>query len=530
MAKARPIQIEFPLGGQNRRAGYAQKFRPFTTPRAINVRGVGSLEKRGRGGCRPGLAKFVDNDFGTNITGIQSVTYVDASGDRQQDLAVIADGTMNIVQGGSVTPTIAYLSINGDNLTISGDNLIFGSTVSSTNPLADGNSFDLAEWGGKLYIADSTLKEYDPVTGNVNTVDDAPSGQPLVEIYQQRVVLAGGDHVYYISGQADATDWDAGADYENVGRAVFGQLSDQGIIGEKVLALHNYHDRALIFGCRDSIWALYGNPAGPEARKVNVVSPYVGILSRDSYTVTPNGTVIFLSRRGVYTWQIGSEAEPAPFSERLIPEELLAIDTTTTDVLMEYDHRSRGVHLFLTPQGINEEGTHWWIDLDNNAFWEVSLPYDMQPLVSSRVTTDGYSDVVFGCRDGYIRRFDDSATTDDGTAIQSDIIIGPFHVSGQEGMDGQIVQMVGALAKGSGNVDWKIVVADSAEEVVDKAEEILEADGLTGVDKIGRWTEGQNTREYPRSRGPWAIIWLSSTEQWSYEAITMYNAQLGRLR
>ena len=94
----RRVKILFPLGGENRRGGYAQKEMPYTTPKAINVRSVGQLEKRGRGGSRPGLEKFINYDFGGTITGISSVTYIDADGNRQQDFVVICDGDLNIVR------------------------------------------------------------------------------------------------------------------------------------------------------------------------------------------------------------------------------------------------------------------------------------------------------------------------------------------------------------------------------------------------------------------------------------------------
>ena len=33
---------------------------------------------------------------------------------------------------------------------------------------------------------------------------------------------------------------------------------------------------------------------------------------------------------------------------------------------------------------------------------------------------------VIGCNDGYVRKFDATATTDDGTAISSYVYFGPF--------------------------------------------------------------------------------------------------------
>jgi hypothetical protein len=56
MAKKRRLNVSFPLGGLDRHGAYRQQ-RPFTTPSALNVRPMASLEGRERGGSRPGLVE-----------------------------------------------------------------------------------------------------------------------------------------------------------------------------------------------------------------------------------------------------------------------------------------------------------------------------------------------------------------------------------------------------------------------------------------------------------------------------------------
>ncbi len=470
--RQRTIHVPFPTGGENRRRNYRSAENLAASSRAVNVRSVGPLEKRGRGGSRPGMSKFIDTDFGTNITGMSSVTYIDADGDRQQDLAVIADGKLYVVQSGVATEAASYLTIDGDKLTIGGDHVTFGSTVTSANPLVDGDTFQMAEWNGKLYIADSSLQKYDPLTGAVNTVDDAPTSMPLVCVYQERLVLSGVDHLFYMSGQADGTDWDAGEDMGDVGRAVMGAVGDAGVIGEKILAMHNHRDQALVFGCQDSVWAVYGNIADTGGRK-QCVSPFSGIIAPRAMAVTPNGLVLFLTRAGLYAWQIGSESEPEPFSPVVIPDELLDVDTSTTDVLMQYDHRCRGVHLFLTP--LSGVGSHWWVDLEHKAFWPVKLNDDHQPHSTAVVSRSGFSNVLLGCNDGYIRVFDDDATDDDGEDLNSHMVLGPFHISGDDGYDGLLNEIISALADDSGDLQYTIYTGETAEEAVDAADTALAA-------------------------------------------------------
>ena len=56
MAKKTRMRIDFPLGGLNRRSSYRQQ-KPYTTVDCLNVRPVGGIENRLRGGSRPGMVQ-----------------------------------------------------------------------------------------------------------------------------------------------------------------------------------------------------------------------------------------------------------------------------------------------------------------------------------------------------------------------------------------------------------------------------------------------------------------------------------------
>ncbi len=64
MAKKRAVNLQFPLGGVNKRFA-VQKQPPFTTVDALNVRPDGVLENRLRGGSRPGLGKAYATELGS---------------------------------------------------------------------------------------------------------------------------------------------------------------------------------------------------------------------------------------------------------------------------------------------------------------------------------------------------------------------------------------------------------------------------------------------------------------------------------
>lgn len=64
MARIRPINLHFPLGGMNRKFAYRQQ-PPYTSPICANVRGTDPVEGRERGGSRPGVGKAFYEQLGS---------------------------------------------------------------------------------------------------------------------------------------------------------------------------------------------------------------------------------------------------------------------------------------------------------------------------------------------------------------------------------------------------------------------------------------------------------------------------------
>ena len=67
------MRIQFPLGGLDRKVSYRQQ-PPYTTPDCRNVRPVGALESRERGGSRSGLMQSHQDDMGSNIRFLAPMT------------------------------------------------------------------------------------------------------------------------------------------------------------------------------------------------------------------------------------------------------------------------------------------------------------------------------------------------------------------------------------------------------------------------------------------------------------------------
>ena len=66
MAKKRSLGVLFPLAGLNRHGSYRQQ-PPFSSPDLMNVRPIGTIESRERGGSRPGLVESHVEDVGSDV-------------------------------------------------------------------------------------------------------------------------------------------------------------------------------------------------------------------------------------------------------------------------------------------------------------------------------------------------------------------------------------------------------------------------------------------------------------------------------
>jgi len=356
--------------------------------------------------------------------------------------------------------------------------------------------------------------------------------QPLVAVYNDRVFVSGVDHRWYCSRQTDITDWAFGADMGDVGRPVAGQLSIAGMHGETPTALIPVDNRFMVFTCKNSIWVLHGDPA---TGRLQQVTPNVGVISPNAWAKTPDDTMLFLSNDGIYVWKIGSSSEPVRFSDERIPEELKNVDESANKINMEYDPVGKGIHLFITPD--TGTGSHYWIDLENKAIWPVLLYADHQPTALSRVD-DGtdLSKVVIGCRDGYLRVFDNDNTDDDGVDLTSHVLVGPFRIAGDDMHDAMLAEIHGIMATmpNASKVNWSVILGSSAEDATDRAvkciDDYIAGSPISGVSDYGVWASGRNKVVRTRSRGAWCVIWLNSTDAWSFENISITSRQLGRLR
>ncbi len=526
MPKVSTKTLTFPLAGVVRAKGAREQDRPYSSPWAVNVRGVDSMAGRLRGGSRPGLAEQCDTDF-SSISAVSEFSYVDGSGALQRKVVVVGAGACSVATiGGSGAVSIPYLGEGSyEIIAENGDYIVYGMEVDATVDAT--NAVSTATMSGKLFIADSTkLRVYDPTTGAITDVSGPPTGQTVVATYRGRIFLAGLDHLWHASRQADHTDWSHAVDLGDAGAPVSGQLESTMKIGEKITAMIPRGDASLTFATQNGMWLMNGDPA---TGRMDRIADGIGIVSPSAWDVSPDGVVLFVSGGGLYVYGLGSPTPPKSFSDDRLPEELKGIDTSANVVLVAYDCKAKGFHVSTTPKSTGT-GKHYWVDLENKAIWPVVFGDDgMQPIAACRLSGSDLPDVLFGCKDGFLRKFSDAATDDDGTGIESHVLIGPIRLPSEDLSDGLLSEIHGVLGAGSGDVSWGIVTGSTAESAESAAVDAV-GGTTTGVVASGTFSAGRGGANRPRSRGAWVVIWLHSHAVWAYEAIVLKLEQLGRLR
>ena len=130
---------------------------------------------------------------------------------------------------------------------------------------------------------------------------------------------------------------------------------------------------------------------------------------------------------------------------------------------------------------------------------------------------------LIGGEDGYIRRYDEQADTDDGTAIVSYVDIGPVAMGEYDSAEGLVLELHGVVPEQSGDIDWALYVADSFEQVVREAT----------ARSSGTWTgTGRQATERPRARGSALRVRLSNGQdlRWAMEPVEVIIKTTGRVK
>jgi hypothetical protein len=303
-----------------------------------------------------------------------------------------------------------------------------------------------AQLYGKLYITDGeSYFEYDPVEDAVTALESNTSGLiprrcALIEEWRSRIVLAGdpdNPHAIYWSAQGDPRDWDFYPPSPSSTQAVWTTTAPQlDAPADLVTALFPYSNDWLLVGGDHSVSLVRGDPAA--GGTLDLISRQIGMAFGRSACFGPNGEVFFVSQQGsVYVMGAGL-GQMQSISDDRIGRELRDIDLSTYYPRVAWSHRFQGLLLVYCPYGAggtSQRGYFW--SAKYNAWWPLRFgttsATGVQPTSMIVSDADDPADrvILFGCEDGYVRRYDEAAGYDEASAgtlnpIGSYVLTGSF--------------------------------------------------------------------------------------------------------
>lgn len=379
-----------------------------------------------------------------------------------------------------------------------------------------------------------------------------PPDCTLLTRCQDRMLLAApttDEQIYFFSRQGDPFDWDYGADPTDVQRAVAGETGPAGVVAQPIRSVAAWVDDLVVFGCISEMWVLTGEIA--MSARLDKLSPNLGSIGPRSWCFTPTGDIVTLSRDGLYLFQkdpraTGSFNPPMSLSYEKMPRELTNLSKELYSVSLVYDQIRRGIQIFVTPLVARPNTLSFFFDMENKGFWPFTISNSLLPLcaVMHGDADPLQSDVMLGCKDGFLRRFSSLSANDDGTAFKSYAVIGPMRLSGNSIRAGMIQNLVGVLSIKSGDVLVTVSAGTSEEQVLRMADNTastvwkglvlarLSSTGINDLHYVDVGNGGQQPAWRPRLRGGSFAIKIEDNQglPWSLESCAAEIADGGRAR
>ena len=327
----------------------------------------------------------------------------------------------------------------------------------------------------------------------------------LMAVWGGRIVLSGlatDPHNIFMSAVGDPFDWNYSPDVQTIQQAIAGNITaGYGKNPDIVTALIPFTDDILLIGGTHSIRKFLGNPA---EGGINVsVTEITGVAYGSAWCQSPEGIIYFFgSRGGVYRMN-PENGMPQRMTSTTIDERLSDVDLSTSTVTLTWDDRAIAVRVYISPMD-GSPGKHYVWDVRNEAWWPFSYSDALLNPKSIHLlsgNTPAERLILEYGQDGYIRMVDVNAESDDGTPIESHVYIGPF-----SGM--MMLELVGMLRENSGNVQWAVCSASTAEKAL-----------TVPPVKSGQFRAGSNHSHWPRVYLENGYVRLSGTGSWAMESI-----------
>ena len=422
----------------------------------------------------------------------------------------------------------------------------FSGTFNTTNNVKDADGNTIITSGNLSAVDEATTMphwyDWTPYNDDSATYGSLPNKAYLVAFYNGRVIVSGNPEApfqWYMTRQLNP--WDLGYFANDAQAPVAGGDSDAGQIGDIIRALITYKDDYMIFGCASSMLYLSGDPTyGGVLAKLSVTS---GIYGAKSWCFDDAGNLYYWGDGGLYKSTI--PAIPVCISAITLPALIQneAANPNTHRISMEFDRDRQGIKIAITKldDGSNSD---YWYSLKTEGFFPEAYPDECGAYSQLYYPANDKSlaGMLVGCKDGYVRTFDDSAPDDIGgadnaIAINSYVSLGPIALA-RSGWQGKITGLNAVTAGGktggsqsdSDDIDYKVFTDLAAETIIERLYANT-APNFAGVIKSPGRQRGGTKRQ--KAKGAFVGIRLGNSdsgETWGFEKLDVGVTPAGRIK
>lgn len=456
-------------------------------------------------------------------------------------------------QGGTAVASMVVDFISEYDTTEANKHLIYGKAYyagaatefDTDNDIIDADDAVVIDGGADLTVAAGAPPHWYNWTvynGDTDTYGTMPDKAYLGCLYCGRPTISGNpEHPdqWYMARQNDP--WDFAYSAGDARTPVMGGNADAGEMGEIVRCLIPYKDDRLIYGCATCIWYMEGDPGYGGA--LFALDLTTGMFGAKSYCWDGAGNLYFWGTNGFYRTTI--PGTPMCLSAIALPDLIKDenANPTTHRITMAYDRRDCGIHICITKQS-DGTNSNWWYDLRTEGLFHEEYPHQCgaYSLFYYDANDPTYRDVLIGCKDGYLRKFDktsksDILSDDSERLIDSYVVFGPMQLA--DGFSDGVLNNINIISAGgeangsesdSDDIDYLVFTARSAEHVIEDTKADPQTPKLSGVFNSPGYRKGNIDRR--GTRGRFGAIKIGNNtvgESWGLEKLTLSVGQKGKV-
>tara|TARA_R100000458_G_C8278389_1_gene254496 strand:- start:5386 stop:9762 length:4377 start_codon:yes stop_codon:yes gene_type:complete len=355
---------------------------------------------------------------------------------------------------------------------------------------------------------------------------EVPKRPKLIASWRGRLVMArtaDSAHNWYMSKIGEPDNWDYFPRIVTPDQAVSGGVSSVGLCPDIINTIIPYNDDLLVFGCDSSIVRLTGDPM--MGGQMDLISDSIGMAFGKSWAKDPEGAIYFFASGGLGgVYRMSPQGQMERISLGRIDRRLMDLDLETYKARLVWNDRDEGLHVILSPYKEADAGdvAHYFWERRNGAWFEDRFGNALHhPYSATSVDGDAANDrqLLLGGEDGYVRFWDSSAKDDDGTKIDSRVLLGPF-VADETGVSARWSRLEATLGSTLDGVRVELLASESSEVLGDVAAQ-------------GDLSAGQNMILPIRAKG--AAVWMRLRnnrpgQSWALESLRMLAQLTSRRR